>query len=297
MKMPVGETLEGAFGFLFRNIISVIGTFWFPYLVAGAIIGGAVYLTHPDFSAFTTMGPNGDPKAALAFFQQFRGVFTLGWLVLLIVGSMVRVGLLRKALGLHEGPVLIYFSLGAPVWRMLGANILLGILAIAVVIAAIAGCGAVFVAAGASLKQPLLGLVDTIAVVLAIFVPLYVILRFMFFLGPVVVAEERIGLGRAWSLGGGNVLRAIVVVIAISVAVGIVFSILSSFVLPPLPIAAMQQPPNAQTIFNLEMQMLRKAGPLLVVLWTLQILFTEGLLAGAMASGYRAVTGTAKGTS
>jgi hypothetical protein len=33
-------------------------------------------------------------------------------LLLLIARAMVSVGVLRKALGLHEGPIFVYFSLG-----------------------------------------------------------------------------------------------------------------------------------------------------------------------------------------
>lgn len=293
MKMPVGETLEGAFRFAFGSFLSVLGTVWLPYVAAGAIIGGAVYLLHPDLHM--TIVPNNDPKAALAALQHISGVVWIAWLVVLVTTAMVRVGLMRKALGLHEGPVFFYFSLGAPVWRLLGAYLLLIIIMALIVPAAIAGCAAAIAASGASLQQPVRGIVDVVVFVIAVIAPIYAALRFSYFLSAVVVAEGRIGLGRSWSLGGGNVLRMIVIWLAIVIAVSIVFGVLSSFFMPHLQITKM--PATSAELVQLEINTMLAAGPIVLVLWVLQALFIEALGTGAVAAGYRAVTGTAEGTS
>ncbi|MGH6871311.1 MAG: hypothetical protein ACREHE_07380 [Rhizomicrobium sp.] len=294
MKMPVGETLEGAFSFAFRNFLSVIGTMWFPYLLAGAIIGGVVYLLHPDVNAMFAAIPvdNKDPMAVFRVYQKYGHIITLAWVVLLIAGAMVRVGLMRKALGLHPGLVFIYFSLGAPVWRMIGASLLLSIIMVAIVLADIAGCALVIGLAGHALQQPVLWIADAIAVVIAIVIPVYAAFRFFFFLTPVIVAEERIGIGRAWSLGGGNVLRIIVVLLAILLAVAIVFGILESFFLPHFVMTGTTVDP--QDVQRWQAKAI--TSPAFVVLLLLQVVVTEALMAGAMATGYRAVTGTAEGS-
>ncbi|HTQ14085.1 MAG TPA: hypothetical protein VMH86_09435 [Rhizomicrobium sp.] len=293
MKMPVGDTLEGAFGFAFKSFPSVVGVVWFPYLLAGAIVGGAVYLLHPDVNAFVASLQQGkDPAAALEAFRKFGNLLGLYSLVFVIAGAMVRVGLMRKALGLHPGPIFIYFSFGAPVWRMIGASILLGIIVFLIVIAAIAGGGAAVAASGSALQQPARGIVDGVAILIAVLFPIYAIFRFIFFLPAVIVAEDRIGLGRSWSLGGGNVLRIIVVLLAIVLAVGLVFGILESFFRPPLVMGGATF--DLRQMVKWEVQTF--TSPVFLGLIVLQSLVTEALLAGASASGYRAVTGTAEGT-
>jgi len=288
MKMPVGETLEGAFSFAFRNILSVLGTVWFPYLIAAAIVGGAVYLVHPDWSAFTLAST--DPTAFFAELRRVSLIFPVTWLVVLVTDSMVRVGLMRKALGLHEGPVFIYYSLGAPVWRMVGASLLLALIIFAIVIAAIAVCAGTIAVCGSYLQQPVRGLVDTIMVAAAILATFYTIIRFFFFLPAVVVAEERIGLGRAWELGRGNVLRIIVVVLAISLATQFVFGTLTSAIMPMGTFPRFGDHVVPQDVMNWEMNMLHTAGPWLLVIWVLQSIVTAALMTGAAAFAYRKVT-------
>jgi hypothetical protein len=288
MKMPVGETLEGAFSFAIRNILSVLGTVWFPYLIAGAIIGGAVYLVHPNWNAFTLAST--DPTAFFAELRRVSLIFPLTWLVVLVTDSMVRVGLMRKALGLHEGPVFIYYSLGAPVWRMLGASVLLALITFAIVIAAVAVCAGTIAVCGSYLQQPARGLVDTVVVAAAIVATFYAIVRFFFFLPAVVVAEERIGLGRAWELGNSNVLRIIVVVLAISLATQFVFGTLSSAIMPMGSFPHFGDHVMPQDVLNWERNMLHSAGPWLLAIWVLQSIVTGALMAGAAAFAYRKVT-------
>ncbi len=86
------------------------------------------------------------------------------------------------------------------------------------------------------LQTPVNVIVDAAAVIAAIVVPIYAFFRFWFFLPAVVVAEDRFGLGRSWTVGGGNVARAIVIFLAIAFSVEIVFGILMSFFMPPFPV-------------------------------------------------------------
>jgi hypothetical protein len=282
--MPVGDTIEGAFSFTFRSFLSVIGTVWFPFLVAGAIIGGAAYLLHPDWNAF--FAPKNDPAATLAALKAFGGLYALGWLVMLVTYAMVRVGLMRKALGLHEGPVFIFYSLGPAVWRLIGAYILLSLIFVVLVSLDVLGCMALVAMSSSAIPAPWSYLADAVIIVAAVVAPVYVVARMVFFVPAVVVAEERIGIGRSWELGGSNVLRIILVMLTLVICVNFVFGIASMFFMPQFPVFSAHLDP--QVIAKWEFGQFR--NPALIVIFILQGIFLSALNTGAQASAYRAVT-------
>ena len=121
MKIPVGKTLEAAFSFGLKSFFSTLGVVWFPFLVGIALIGGAIVLSVAGLHG-VILDPKMDSAGFVHVLAHLSGAFVLAWVVFLVVGAMIQVGLLRKALGLHPGPVFIYFSLGPDVWRMLGAS-------------------------------------------------------------------------------------------------------------------------------------------------------------------------------
>ena len=288
-KIPLEPTLVGGYRFLFTNIVSIVGTMWFPtVLVLGAIVG-AFYLVAPhawlagDFSNFR-------PEQTLtAPFWLARGAI---FVASVLAGSMIAVGLMRHALGLKQSTTFIYFSLGAQVWRMLGA-ILLGV--VIMILLAIAGC-LVSVAVykfGVPLIPHAYGIAAKIAVcVVVACVLIYSAVRLFFFLPAVVVAENRIGLGRAWSLGGGNFWRIIFVWLLIVVPVGFIAGVaLQLTILPVVVMEAMKLPhkPGAKEV----LVFLRSLVPLAPVIFTILILWgiaARGLLIGAIGSAYNALT-------
>ena len=288
-KIPLEPTLVGGYRFLFTNIVSIVGTMWFPtVLVLGAIVG-AFYLVAPhawlagDFSNFR-------PEQTLtAPFWLARGAI---FVASVLAGSMIAVGLMRHALGLKQSTTFIYFSLGAPVWRMLGAILLgavimvvLGIIC-GVLVALVAIFGATLIPHGYAVAG---GIILGLIVVVAIF---YTAFRLFFFLPAVVVAENRIGLGRSWSLGGGNFWRIFFVYLLVVVPVGFVAAVaLEMTILPVVISGAMRLPhqPSAREILDF----LRGLLPLLPIIATILILqgiAVRGLLAGAIGSAYNAVT-------
>ena len=288
-KIPLETTLVGAYRFLFTRIVSIIGTIWFPMVLVLGVIAGAVYLVVPhawlagDFSNF-------EPEQTLtAPFWLARGVILVASLIL---GSMIMVGLMRLSLGLKQSTTFIFFSLGAPVWRMASA-ILLGA-AIMVVIAMI-GCllSTVVVVFGAPMIPHAYGIAAAVGfcVVVACIV-IYVSVRLFFFLPAVVVAEDRIGLGRSWSLGGGNFWRIIFVWLLIFVPVGFIAGVaLQMTILPVVFLEAMKLPhePGPKEV----LAFLHGLIPLLPVVFTILILWgiaVRGLLMGAIGSAYNAVT-------
>jgi hypothetical protein len=262
---------------------------WFPTVLVLGVIAGIVYLVAPhawlvgDFSNFK-------PEQTLAApFWFARGAI---FVASVLAGSMIAVGLMQHALGLKQSTTFIYFSLGAPVWRMLGAILLGAVIMVVlgivcgVLVALVAIFGATLVPHGYALAG---GIVLGLVVVCAMF---YTGFRLFFFLPAVVVAENRIGLGRSWSLGGGNFWRIFFVYLLVVVPVGFVAAVaLEMTILPVVISGAMRLPhqPSAGEILDF----LRGLLPLLPIIATILILqgiAVRGLLAGAIGSAYNAVT-------
>src|SRR5580693_1458507 len=111
-KIPLESTIGGAYSFLFTDIVSIVGIMWFPVLVFGALMSGAVWYGavahplppfhftpgHPDIPFFIALGRIAFPVFVCALFG----------------GVMVITGLMRRALGKLKGTTFIYFNLGAP---------------------------------------------------------------------------------------------------------------------------------------------------------------------------------------
>ncbi len=136
MKIPFERTISGAYRFAFANILSIIGIGWFPFLLFGAVVTGLVMLWLPQLTEFWSVfgkaanGPKIRPGAVPVRAGAGHRLLYC-WLSCRCSWSqaMVHVGLMRKALGLHPGPVFIFFSLGSQVWRLLGSYVLLMLLA------------------------------------------------------------------------------------------------------------------------------------------------------------------------
>ena len=212
-KIPVGETISGAYGFAFAGFLTVLGTVWFPYLLLIAIDAGAVYLIAPDLPAQLMHG-NIDMSFVYSL-HRVRGIFTL---VSFVIGSMITVGLQQRALGQVQGPTFFFFSLGAPVWRMLGAYFLAIVAIVFISVITVAITTVLCIAAVHHIQH--FGIAIAVILGIAAFCWIvYACVRLTFFLPAVVVAEQDIGLIRAWELGGGNFWRIIAVAFVVFVPV------------------------------------------------------------------------------
>ena len=219
-------------------------------------------------------------------------IFGLLALLSLIVTCMVTVGIQRKALGRHPNPVFIFFSLGAPVWRMAGAFFLAGLVIFFVTLLTAGVVAAIWFASGRFLPA-YATLVRIIAGIAACLWFIYLVVRLTFFLPAVVVAEERLGLGRAWELGGGNFWRIFVVAIAVFLPVAIGFAIVFSALLGPMFVmphwhAGMDIREAIHEVFRQSLVF----SPVAIALQVLERIVFLGLGNGAIASSYLAVTGS-----
>ena len=107
-KIPVGDTITEAYSFGFTRFLSVLGVTWFPYLFAVAVCCGLAYLAAPELIRQLSHGQF-DKNLLLANLPHLIGLGLLVWILFFITSCMVRVGLLRLALGHTPDPSSSFF--------------------------------------------------------------------------------------------------------------------------------------------------------------------------------------------
>jgi len=289
-KIPVGETISRTYGFAFSNLLSIFGIAWLPYVVLAAIAVGLVFLVAPNLPHMLMQGQfDVDEMMHAARILSLLGIFSF------IVGCMVTVGIQRKALGKHPGPVFVYFSLGAPVWRMAGALFLAFLVVFFVGLLTAAVAAVAWFAVGRFVPNYEI-LIRTLIVIVALCWFVYLWVRLVFFIPAVVVAEEKISLGRAWELAGGNFWRIFIVAVVVFLPVAIGFSIISSALIGSMfvmPHFGAGQPPQ-EAIHELMRDIMRQGlalGPVAIVLQIVERIVFLGLGNGMIADAYLGVTG------
>jgi hypothetical protein len=285
-KIPVGDTISKSYAFGFGDILSVFGIAWFPYVALLAIAAGFVFLLAPGLPHMVMQG-DFDPMQLVPL----APVFGLLGLLSYVVQCMVTVGVQNKALGRHPGPVFFYFSLGGSVWRMVGAMFLASLVIVFIGLLTAGICVAVWFAAGAYVPNYALA-IRCVVIAVAVLWIIYMVVRLTFFLPAVVVAEERIGLGRSWELGGGNFWRIVIVFLAVFLPVAIGLSIVFSALLGPM--FAMPHWHDGQDVHELMRQIIRDVlviSPLAIVLSLVRRIIYLGLGNGMIANAYLAVVG------
>jgi hypothetical protein len=285
IRLPVERTIGDGYTFAFTRFPSILGTVWLPYLLLAGLTIGFVLLAMPDLPRMVMMNELDVPALMrLGRIAVLIGIFGF------IADAMIAVGLQRKALGLHPRPIYVWFSLDAAVWRMVAALFLAMLVIFLIVVLTIAvGMAIWFAARGLGGASWLVRALEICAGSVFVF---YIAVRLAFFLPAVVVAENRIGLERAWILGGHNFWRIVIVVIAIAIPVVIGFHLLSwaffgSFAGSP----AM----GHMGLREIARTMLLQFGPAMLLFQLAERIVLLGLFNGAVASAYLAVTGQQSG--
>ena len=211
-KIPVGATIAKAYRFAFGGFLRILGVIWFAAAVTW--IPGLL-LRHKMMTLMTAR----DPSAM----SQTLPIMLPAQIVGFVVLSMLMIGVARLALALHKGPAWFYFSLGKPVWRLVGSFLLLVLAIIVGYLAFLLGALVLGFAVGL-LASAVPGTITTIAAgllaiagIVAVFCGyIYCLVRLTFLLAPVIAAEEPgFALGRAWALGKGNFWRMLGITIAV----------------------------------------------------------------------------------
>jgi len=247
-------------------------------------------------------------------------VYPVVSLMTLIFSGMAAAGMMAVALGLKQ-PGWVYFSFGAPVRRMIAASfmvdvllVLLAVVLFAVFLAASYGAGLPLPPPDAPLlswiKLPFnqfmichivpsrcppvgvragLGLLGFVELCVLI----YASIRVSFFLAPVVVGEERIGIGRAWALGGGNFWRIVYVMIFTVLPIAFVTAIVTHFAIGPFEAAGIVHS-SARAVEIRSIALALHGVPIVLLIGSaiglVQRILTLGLMSGAVASAYTEIT-------
>src|SRR5205807_620453 len=112
---------------------------------------------------------------------------------------------------------------------------------------------------------------------------IYVVLRLMFFLPAVVVSENSIGIERAWTYGGHNFWRILIVAIAVVLPVVIVFHLLSwALVSPLLSVYGLHSRMGVRDLLLAALMQYGPKGYLMLFLQILERIVLAGLINGAI---------------
>ena len=256
MKISFEQTITGAYRFVFSIILSVIGIGWFPFLLFAGIAGATIVGVLPLFHGLIIEGS--DNQIDTARLGVVIGPLIGAFILVIVAGAfaqaMVYVGLMRKALGQHPGPVYILFSLGSQVWQMIGSYLLLGLLAwgrIALAAAAVTAISLVLQKYAPAVQI----LVTVLLVIACYFFAIYALIRTTFFIPAVVVAENHIGIRRAWHLGKGNFWRIIGVMLIVLMPLGLAMSTVTQVIMQigvggPIALQPNASPAEVQAFFD-----------------------------------------------
>ena len=290
-KIPVGATIARAYGFVFGQFFTLLGIVWLSWAV---IAGGAILLMRQatTFStAITTQNFSAIGPLLLVLLPFY--------LVTLILILMQYVGFTEQALGLRKGSPYFYFKLGQPLWRLVLSFLLTFVIVLATMLAMaliIGALGGIVAATGAGVAG---GLVVALITLILYCGFIYLVVRLTFLMTPVVVAENQIGLRRAWALGKGNFWRMFVIILAVTLPIFTVSVILMmTFLFRGMPLP----PPGADPAQLAQYRAAAAAWQAGVtarmigswyITYPVYIVFTVlfyGLSASAQAFAYRAIS-------
>jgi hypothetical protein len=123
---------------------------------------------------------------------------------------------------------------------------------------------------------------------------IFVAFRFLFLLAPVNIAEQRLGIGRAWQLSQGNFWRSFLIVLSILLPMIVVeyAVIFAAIGLPPMPHGEGPQAFEARRMeWNIAiMQAMLTYWYIALPLFALLMVVYIGTCCGAQAFAYRKLT-------
>jgi len=279
-KLSAGKTIAYAYSFTFANLGTIIGLIWLPLVIA-TVLG--------FISQYNSGAPDSADQMSFARVSQGIGVLA-GLLLSFLLYAIVFVAVTRQALGLRQGPAVVHFALGMPEFRMFGAVLMLfavslfGFILFAGVLDALAS-------AGGAVAQ---GLAELMSLPLALLY-FYAIVRLTFLVVPITLIEEHVSLLRSWQLTANNFWRILVIMLAVSLPILVLYVVGAAFVLGPdvsAPVPA-SIANNATAFWSYQQDIIRRHQPELVFLQLMLAPFALGLNLSASAYAYRALVANA----
>ncbi len=285
-KIPVGKTVAFAYEFLITRFGTVVGVAGLPALLSSAVD----YLVRSYSST--------EESEAVAGTNLL--IWLLGTVTTIFISSVATVGITRAALGLPLGVGAYYFPVGSLELRMFVAKLRfwLGVVVLLILASLIASVSFMLAGVpidGAGTVEPSAAtLVAGLATWAAFGFAIVTILRMGFLLSATVVSEEKGGLQRSHDLARGNFWRMAAVVLALAAPILVLVSVASLIIL-----RAALGPDYAQVLEQDGMFELMRRGEEAVaqnlLLWevfnTAIFILASGLIYGASAYAYRAITG------
>jgi|GEM_PF-1617494 len=295
-KIPVGQTIRHAYGFAFRRFPHILRLIWLPF----AIVLVASWLM-TDQIRDVSVGIATHNFAALANNWAVLLPFYFAAVILFMVQL---VAVMQLALGQQGGSAFFHLSFKQPLWKLIGAYLLVAALFFAVIavaliiilIVGIVGSAVVGFKPGIETSQgtkTVLGSIALVTLFLVYGAAIYGLVRQTFFLTPAVVSQNRVNLRQAWSLGRGNFWRMLVIALAVTLPVfALQFALYRVSGIDLVPPSLMQGD-SVQQITAWYDNYFQRLHSLWFVLYPASIAFTAlllGLGCGAQVFAYRHLT-------
>lgn len=297
-KIPVGKTIAHAYKFTFQNFLPIISIMWPAWIV----MVGIMFLLRGDIAALSQASATRD----FSQLQGHWGPLLLAYLIILVLLFIQITGLTRLSLGLPMPSRYYYFSLGKPVWRLIGA-VLLTIFAIAAVLIVYAlvvfllglATRIFFHDPASAPAKAIIALFAALALLAGYCGAIFVAVRFFFLLAPVVVAEETANIGRPWLLTHRNFWRMFLIILSILLPFCIIEIAGIMALAGPMPLIPRGSAPEqllafrqAQHAWQLSYASKNQTYWYLIYpAWALLSVLLYGVSCAAQAFAYRVLTG------
>ncbi|HEY4126137.1 MAG TPA: hypothetical protein VGM36_16050, partial [Rhizomicrobium sp.] len=206
-KIPVGETVAHAYSFAASQFLRILGIVWAPLVVSMAV---GLMVTPGFLGNHTSLNDLQEIQRQSLRLSPFIFIFSL------FIRAMIGVGVTELALGKRSGTTFVYFSLGAAVWRLIGAWLLfllvmiliyIGLIILTVVIAVVGGIGLKALTLSPAASNAAVGFLVIGCILLFMGALIYTMARLTFLIPPVVVDENKVDLARGWILTRGSFWR------------------------------------------------------------------------------------------
>jgi len=274
--IPVAETIRFAYAFAFGQIGAIIGLVWLPLMLMA-------FLQFLPYAIGTTYPASDTQSAAATGDALFNLVCSTGVVFLYAMNS---VSVTRQALGLRQGAASFHFAFGWPEWRMFAAIVVCGLLLVAA-----AGTyvllGSVFLLRLAGLWS---GIVADAYTLIGFCLLVWFALRLVFLVAPVVVAEERFDLVRAFLLTGRNFWQIFAILLVVAVPLLILQCLALAFIVGPAFFAPLPSDAAAAAVaVQQRFALFDRHMPSVIGLTLILTPFNLGLVLGAASRAYRAL--------
>ncbi|HKX65523.1 MAG TPA: hypothetical protein VJM78_09440 [Rhizomicrobium sp.] len=285
-KIPVGAAIAHAYRFAFGDFLTVLRSIWLPLCVQ---LGLTIILAQHAIPLVRALAAK-DPSA-----PSLLGPLLLLYPVVLILFFAQFAVVTKVALGTRREIPLIDFPFGKDMWRLLGAFIVAGLTIVAMLIAFALVTGVLsFLLSAMGIGKTMLAILIGLLFAIGYGGTIFVIFRFLFLLAPVNIAEQRLGIDRAWQLSRGNFWRSFLIALSIMVPIIVVeYAVIFAAVgLPPMPHGEGPQAFEARRMeWNIAiLQAMVTYWYITLPFFALLMVVYIGAICGAQAFAYRKLT-------